>query len=194
MQVSISIEPYLKGDKQILRNYIEEIIHLSKKVSNVSIHFDYFSEDKNILELVRGYSNQIDIYVHIMTGDIDRSGFKAVARNIDGSGNYEYDLVFDLGQDLSGYDGKLLNSHYATVMTVKCGKSGQVFNESAIPLIGKIKQINPNIIVTVDGGINENNINLVKNAGADIVVVGNYAKKCYENGNFEKGVNTLLRV
>ena len=38
----------------------------------------------------------------------------------------------------------------------------------------------------------ESNIPMLKNAGVDVAVVGNYAKKCYEHGNLAMGINRLL--
>ena len=58
----------------------------------------------------------------------------------------------------------------------------------------EIRMINPSVIVIIDGGVNENNIKMIQKEGIDVAVVGSYAKKCYETGEFEQGINRLLHV
>ncbi len=65
------------------------------------------------------------------------------------------------------------------VMSVEPGFGGQSFNPSAISKIRWIKKMirekGYDVLIEVDGGINETTSKLVKNAGADIVVVGSAA-------------------
>ena len=67
--------------------------------------------------------------------------------------------------------------HNVLVMSVHPGKGGQEFIEDSIEKIKQVrKYINENNLETeieVDGGINLENADLIKNAGADIVVAGN---------------------
>ncbi|MGM9876114.1 MAG: ribulose-phosphate 3-epimerase [Bacilli bacterium] len=60
------------------------------------------------------------------------------------------------------------------VMTVEPGLGGQPFIETSITRLKEIKKLikDKDILIEVDGGINSNTINLVKDA--DIVVVGSY--------------------
>jgi len=60
------------------------------------------------------------------------------------------------------------------IMSVEPGKSGQSFIEESIDKIKKAKQLvgNKNIIIEVDGGINENNYKEIVNAGANFLVMG----------------------
>lgn len=60
------------------------------------------------------------------------------------------------------------------VMTVEPGLGGQPFIETSTTRLKEIKEIikDKDILIEVDGGINSNTINLVKDA--DIVVVGSY--------------------
>ncbi|MBE5735011.1 MAG: ribulose-phosphate 3-epimerase [Clostridiales bacterium] len=63
------------------------------------------------------------------------------------------------------------------IMSVEPGMSGQTFNESTYEKIKELRTIidsqNLNIKIEVDGGINENNMQQVVDAGADILVMGN---------------------
>lgn len=62
------------------------------------------------------------------------------------------------------------------VMTVNPGFGGQTFIKGAVKKIGElrevIQQVNPNILIEVDGGIDSETAPLVVNAGADVLVAG----------------------
>ena len=67
------------------------------------------------------------------------------------------------------------------VMSVEPGFGGQKFMESSIEKIKKLNQIieenGYDCLIEVDGGINQETANLVKEAGADILVAGSYIAK-----------------
>ena len=58
------------------------------------------------------------------------------------------------------------------VMTVEPGFGGQSFIESTMPKIEKIREIDKNIDIEVDGGINEETIKIAAKAGANVFVAG----------------------
>ncbi len=64
------------------------------------------------------------------------------------------------------------------LMSVNPGFGGQKFIPSVVKkakvLKDMIEQINPNCLIEVDGGVSDKNINLLKDAGVDIVVAGSY--------------------
>ena len=64
------------------------------------------------------------------------------------------------------------------IMTVEPGKGGQTFITDMTKKIAKLKSYitdnNLDTEIEVDGGINLDNIQEVKNAGADIAVVGTF--------------------
>ena len=68
--------------------------------------------------------------------------------------------------------------HKVIVMTVEPGKGGQELIESTISKIKKLKEYiiekNLDTIIEADGGINNNNISKLKDAGLDIAVAGSY--------------------
>ena len=210
MQISISIEPYLAVKKDILTQYIVEIIALKRELEmsgdEISLHFDYFKHNPEVFALVQSYANQIDIDLHLMQEPAPSfAGFRSVSFDVnDLKTSKQYlsklqtidkmrrGLVLDLGYQVADYEDLVRQASYIIVMTVKCGKSGQAFQESALQLIEQIRAINPDVTLIIDGGVNENNINLLKNAGVNVAVVGSYAKKAYENGNFKNSINRLL--
>lgn len=219
MQIAISIEPYLVVEKIKLIQYIEDIIQISSKFNQkqkkVLIHFDYFKSNPDVFTLVQNYTDQIEIDLHLMQEPAKSvEGFRSVSLDVNdwlkkmqqtensdplvsslqSIETARRGLVFDLGATIDGYENLIRETQYIIVMTVKCGKSGQIFQPSALALIPQIRQLNPKATIIVDGGVNESNFALLKEAGVDVAVIGNYAKKCYESGELEKGINRLLRI
>ena len=78
------------------------------------------------------------------------------------------------------------------VMSVEPGFGGQKFMESSIEKIKKLNQIieenGYDCLIEVDGGINQETANLVKEAGADILVAGSYIAK---SENLSKSIKSL---
>ena len=68
------------------------------------------------------------------------------------------------------------------VMTVEPGFGGQSFMEEVMPKIEKIREINKDIDVEVDGGINEETVKIAAKAGANVFVAGSAVFKA-ENPN-----------
>ena len=60
------------------------------------------------------------------------------------------------------------------VMTVEPGFGGQSFMKEVMPKIEKIREINKEIDIEVDGGINEETIKIAAKAGANVFVAGSY--------------------
>lgn len=58
------------------------------------------------------------------------------------------------------------------IMSVEIGKYGQKFLDTTIDKIKLAKQLLPNKLIEVDGGVNLENIEELKELGVDIVVVG----------------------
>lgn len=65
----------------------------------------------------------------------------------------------------------------ALLMSVYPGFSGQKFLPKSLEKLAELKQmrdeINKNCLIEVDGGVGDDNINILYNLGADIVVTGN---------------------
>ncbi len=73
------------------------------------------------------------------------------------------------------------------VMSVEPGFGGQSFMPSAIDMIKTIRKKKPDIVIEVDGGINDETINYIKDI-ADIAVVGSYIIK---QSDYNKAINNL---
>jgi ribulose-phosphate 3-epimerase len=78
------------------------------------------------------------------------------------------------------------------LMSVNPGFGGQKFIPSVIKKAKKLKElinkINPNCLIEVDGGVNDKNIQDLKEAGVDIVVAGSYV---YGSSDYSKAIKSL---
>jgi ribulose-phosphate 3-epimerase len=78
------------------------------------------------------------------------------------------------------------------LMSVNPGFGGQSFIDSVIPKAKKLNEmrnkINPNCLIEVDGGVNDKNVTLLKDAGVDVVVAGSYV---FKNDNREEAIKSL---
>lgn len=76
------------------------------------------------------------------------------------------------------------------IMSVVPGKGGQSFIEESIEKVNRVREMikksNKNIIINVDGGINDTTVKKVLNA--DMVVSGSYVL----NGNYEERIQSLM--
>ena len=68
------------------------------------------------------------------------------------------------------------------IMSVKAGKGGQEFDSSAIKKIKYVRKLMPEMLIEVDGGINDKTAVQCVKAGADILVSGSYI---YNNDAYE---------
>jgi ribulose-phosphate 3-epimerase len=82
------------------------------------------------------------------------------------------------------------------IMTVNPGFGGQSFLHSQLPKIEKVRKMieksGKEIILQVDGGIDENTSKLTFNAGANAFVAGNFLFK--NRDNFKTNVNILKEI
>ena len=78
------------------------------------------------------------------------------------------------------------------LMSVNPGFGGQKFISSVIEKAKKLKVLiekrNPNCLIEIDGGVNDANIQELKDAGVDVVVAGSYV---YGANNYFKAIKSL---
>ena len=75
------------------------------------------------------------------------------------------------------------------VMTVEPGFGGQGFILECSDKISQIREINKDIIIQVDGGINDKTAKIAKEDGANCLVAGSYI---YKSQNIEQAIKSLL--
>lgn len=78
------------------------------------------------------------------------------------------------------------------IMSVEPGLGGQEFMMSSLDKALLLKQIiknnNSNAIISIDGGVNDSNIYVIKKSGLDMVVCGSYITN---SNNYQKRINNL---
>lgn len=77
------------------------------------------------------------------------------------------------------------------IMSVNPGKGGQEFIPNTLDKVAKIKEINNNLSLEIDGGVNNTNVSLIKNKGIDTIVVGSYITK---SEDYLNRINNLISV
>jgi ribulose-phosphate 3-epimerase len=66
------------------------------------------------------------------------------------------------------------------IMSVVPGKQGQAFISTSPNKIKELRSLLPHAIIEVDGGVNETNIKILKEAGADLICVGSSLVKAQD--------------
>lgn len=75
------------------------------------------------------------------------------------------------------------------LMSIVPGVQGNPFIENTYARIKELRQLAPHAIIQVDGGVNESNIKLLKQAGADLLSVGSALVK---SSNITQSYENLL--
>lgn len=91
-------------------------------------------------------------------------------------------LAIDLETNIEVVDSLLKFVDMVLIMTVKTGKGGQEFNKDALKKVKYVRNLNSEILIEVDGGINDQTAVQCVKAGADILVSGSYI---YNNDTYE---------
>ena len=74
-------------------------------------------------------------------------------------------------------------------MSVTPGSGGQTFKKEVISKIKQLKKVAPkDLLISIDGGVNKDTINLCKKAGCSMVVSGSYITN---EEDYEKQIETL---
>jgi len=78
------------------------------------------------------------------------------------------------------------------LMSVNPGFGGQKFIPSVLDKIKELRDLakkkNPNLLIEVDGGVNDKNAKALKEAGADILVAGSYV---FKHVNYKEAIDSL---
>ncbi|MDD5749775.1 MAG: hypothetical protein PHO91_03255 [Patescibacteria group bacterium] len=75
------------------------------------------------------------------------------------------------------------------IMGVTPGKQGQKFQKSVLKKIKTLRAKHPQLNITIDGGVDNQNFTAIKKAGANIIAIGSYFQKSKKN--IEELINNL---
>lgn len=198
MIIAFSFLSLLGGD------YKKSIIEFNKLDNAGWIHFDVmdgvFVTNKTFdYELVRDINSYNKLYsdVHLMIEKPDKLikeyslvgtnqltfHYEAVCENDIESiileikkCNMKAGISIKPNTDVRVLDKYLKELDYILIMSVEPGKGGQKFLDNSLEKIKylKEKQKDYHYLIGVDGGINDSTSLLVKDAGADVIIVGSY--------------------
>ncbi len=151
-------------ETHLMVQHPEKVIkyYLQSAASIIMVHYEVFNDAKSLIKMLQKIKT-----ANKMAG-----------------------LVIDLQTDISVIDQFLPYLDIVLIMTVKAGKGGQSFDKSASEKIKYVRAKNKNILIEVDGGINDKTGAMCVNAGADILVCGSYI---YNNDTYE-AINTLKNL
>lgn len=139
--------------------YIEKLVNYN--VSNITFHEEVDEDLFDIIDLIKKYNIGVGMSIKPNTS-IDK---------------------------LDKYLDKI---NLVLVMSVEPGYGGQEFMLSSLDKVRelkkKIKDRNLDVKIEIDGGVKDTNINLIKESGVDISVVGSYVTK---SDDFNKSINIL---
>ncbi len=189
---------------QALNKTTTDYIHIDVMDNKFVPNLQFSVEEIN--NLITLSEKKIDI--HLMTYDpeyyIDR---------IKKNNNIEYITIhYEINKDLIPIIKKIKNMGYKVglaikpqnninkikdyldlvdlilIMSVEPGFGGQTFYEETPKKIKNLLEINKNIVIEVDGGINDTTIKKIKNL-ANIAVVGSYI---INNNNYQEAIDNLI--
>ena len=78
------------------------------------------------------------------------------------------------------------------VMSVNPGFGGQSFIPNVVEKIKRLKKlrdtINPNCLIEIDGGVTDQNIEMLRDAGVDVCVAGSYV---FKHASYKEAIDSL---
>ena len=103
--------------------------------------------------------------------------------------NYEVGLAIKPNTNLNSIDKYLYKIDKVIIMSVEPGFGGQKFLEKTVKRIKSMRNKRKDLIIEVDGGITDENINKIKN-NIDIAVIGSYITK---SNNYEETISNIKK-
>jgi ribulose-phosphate 3-epimerase len=170
--------PYLKGTESDI--IFDEIVSQEKAFphwENIDFEFDLMV--RNVYEKIPDFisAGASRIVVHLES--VDQAELDLIIRDYgkhsEELGPFDVELGIALMPSASPEDIKhiLPNIHFVQVMGIdKIGFQGQTMTQKAIDLVAALRLAYPELLISVDGGVNLETAPKLADAGADRVVVG----------------------
>lgn len=205
----------MKVSVSVLNNY-DRLINTVKQLSKTScdfIHIDVmdgvFVEDKKFpLEVVKDVKSVSlkPLDVHLMVSDLDTVRKYALLRpeyltfhveilknkdiiNYVKSLGVKVGLAINKETDVTKLFPYLLDIDLILVMSVKPGNGGQKFDKEVLKKVRILKEkVSDKAIISIDGGVNGDNVKFCKDAGCDMVVSGSFVVNA---DDYERNIQIL---
>ncbi|MBI4057789.1 ribulose-phosphate 3-epimerase [Candidatus Microgenomates bacterium] len=183
IQIDI-IDGVFADNKTVLPDVLETI--------ETEILIDFHLMTKEPIDWVercaRGFADRIFGHIEEMSDQVE---FVSKVQEV----GAKVGLALDLETPVGEIDQTLLtNLDCVLIMSVKAGFGGQQFDPRVLPKIKKLDEIRVRddtpFLISVDGGVNEEDIKQIARAGADEVIVGESLFK----GDVEENIRNLLKA
>lgn len=143
-------------DAHLMVEDVEKVLknYIKSSANIITIHYEVFKDNEALIRALKKIKN---------------------AKKMVG-------LAIDLPTDIKVIDPFIKYLDMVLIMCVKAGKGGQDFDKDALKKIKYVRSLSPDILIEVDGGINDETGAQCVKAGADILVSGSYI---YKNDTYE---------
>jgi ribulose-phosphate 3-epimerase len=175
-------------------NFVDNISFGPSMAVSLKSNFNTFKIDSHLM--VNNPSKMIPKFIdaqsdwisfHVETQDNIRENILLIRKYSRGAG-----LVLNPDTDIKEVFPYLNDLTYILLMSVYPGYGGQKFIgrtiEKVYSLKERIGEQGAHCLIQVDGGINDNNISLLKKAGADLFVMGTFL---YNSENIQNTLKTI---
>jgi ribulose-phosphate 3-epimerase len=147
-----------------------ELVESTKTTLHKDVHLMVKQPEKAVAKFIKAGANMISFHA-----EASRSPKKLIEK-IKAAG-VSAGIAISPATPTTKIDKLLDDVDYVLVMTVKPGKGGQKLIKSTIKKVKALRKKKPGLTIEVDGGINADNAGELINAGANIIVAGNYIWK-----------------
>lgn len=153
---------YVEKNNFVLNEIIEDLSNTKKKLD---IHLMVVDPLKYIKEL-------INLNVYMITIHLDGTNNTLEVINFVKNNNVKIGIAINPKEDVSILNDYIDLIDYVLIMSVEPGLGGQKFIPDVLEKINVLKD--RNILVGIDGGINDESIKYLKEYKIDIIISGSY--------------------
>ena len=175
-----------KSNKKQMREYALEIKHISNIPLDVHLMVENIKE--NIEDYIPLEPDRITFHIEAVKNKEEALEIIRLLRD----NHIKIGVAVNPNTDIKEIYDIIEYVHMILVMTVEPGKGGQELIKDTIKkveVLSEYTKLNDlEIDIEVDGGINKDTAELVKNAGANILVAGKYIT---ESDNFKESIEIL---
>lgn len=150
----------------------------------LDVHLMMVSPEKYIPQFVEAGADLITFHVETVDDPA------AVVKQIHDLG-IAAGVAINLDTPVSAIAPVLADADMALVMSINAGFGGQAFNESALDKLDEIRSLpgGEDILLQVDGGINESTIKAATDHGTQLLVVGS---AIFKKEDYAKAIETMM--